>query len=65
MALNPIEVIDNEGDVTLVVGPEREKRLRVSSHMLKRGSSVFKAMFSDRFAEGAQQRRLTLHYDGS
>lgn len=65
MAPERTEVVDNEGDVTLVVGPEGKKRFRVSSHMLERGSSVFKAMFSDRFAEGAQQRRVNIHYDCS
>lgn len=44
-------IVAPEGDVILVVGADK-KRLRVSSTFLSQSSSVFKAMFSGKFAEG-------------
>lgn len=46
-----IENVDPEGDVILVVGPDK-RRMRVDSRCLRRASKVFAAMFSTRFAEG-------------
>lgn len=45
------EVIDDNGDVVLVVGPDKA-RTRISSTILMRASRVFAAMFSGTFAEG-------------
>lgn len=47
------ENVDSEGDVTLVVGDEK-KKIRVDSHCMRKGSEVFNAMFSARFAEGLE-----------
>lgn len=49
-------IVDDDGDVDLLVGPE-ETRLRVSSKVLTLASKVFSAMFSDRFKEGNALRK--------
>lgn len=49
-------VIDDEGDVDLLVGVGK-KRLRVSSKVLKMASQVFRVMFSDKYREGTELRQ--------
>ncbi|KAM0433358.1 hypothetical protein ACHAPT_004235 [Fusarium lateritium] len=44
-----------DGDVILVVGPEKSK-IQLSSHLLSSTSSVFKAMLGPNFREGALLR---------
>lgn len=48
---NSVTDIATDGDVILVVGPERRK-LRVHSFILKNVSMVFNAMFGPHFKEG-------------
>ena len=48
---NSVTDIAADGDVILVVGPERRK-LRVHSLILKNASTVFNAMFGPHFKEG-------------
>ncbi|KAF2495659.1 hypothetical protein BU16DRAFT_527437 [Lophium mytilinum] len=43
-------ILDDDGDVTLIVG-NLSTKIRVSSQVLRLASPVWKAMFSDRFAE--------------
>lgn len=49
-------ILDDEGDVMLVVGRSEPCRIRVSSKILSLASDVFKAMFSPRFREGSSLR---------
>lgn len=50
-------VIDDDGDIDLVVGVDAEqRRLRVSSKVLSLASKVFRVMFSEGFKEGNDLR---------
>ncbi|KAL2037631.1 hypothetical protein N7G274_009576 [Stereocaulon virgatum] len=50
-ALDETEMIAPDGDVILIVGPDKA-RLRVHSHALKMASKVFSAMLGPHFREG-------------
>jgi hypothetical protein len=50
-ALDETEMIAPDGDVILIVGPDKV-RLRVHSHALKMASKVFSAMLGPHFREG-------------
>ena len=49
-------ILDDEGEVILVVGKPEPCRIRVSPKVLSLASDVFKAMFSPRFREGSSLR---------
>jgi hypothetical protein len=51
MAADTSVPIAAHGDVYLLVGPD-SKRLRVSSHILRNGSTYFSNLFGPNFAEG-------------
>jgi hypothetical protein len=57
------ELIDPDGDLTLIVGSdENTKRFRVSRHALRLASPVFKAMLTGRFLEAsASELKLPDH----
>ena len=50
-------IIDDEGDVDLIVGPEK-KCIRVCSKVLQLASKVFRVMFSEKFKEGNDLRMV-------
>lgn len=49
-------ILDNEGDIMLIVGSSDPCHIRVSSKILSLASDVFKAMFSPHFREGSSLR---------
>ena len=49
-------ILDDEGDIMLVVGRSEPCRIRVSSKILSLASNVFKAMFGPHYREGLSLR---------
>ncbi|CAK1360352.1 uncharacterized protein RHO25_003660 [Cercospora beticola] len=62
MADSGTELLAADGDVILVVGPEK-KCIRVCSVTLSRASSVFAALFGPQFREGQQARSSSAPVD--
>ncbi|KAK4956326.1 hypothetical protein LTR10_005848 [Elasticomyces elasticus] len=51
-----VDVIAADGDVIFAIGMPPSKKIRVSSHILTRATSVFAALLGPKFSEGSATR---------